>query len=133
MAAIATKEEKPEEIPASLKRAHQRGFSGKCAKIRILEVPGQDRLVQITLGDLPVFNVVRNKDWIIPVEYLGVLNDTAVETKEPVLMMYPDPATGNPFVYVPTVKNLFPYQHLGEATWDEYEKFSEDLRTKGLK
>ena len=83
--------------------------------------------IPLSLGDLPTVWVHRGIDWIIPEEYLGVLQDTAVQTFEHELLRMPD-ASGNFFREVPKILNRFQFRVLGEVPWEEYEEWRAKLR-----
>lgn len=112
-----------------------RGFkSGRAVKIRIYQNDGvhdkADPWVCLQLGTLPRVWICRGFDWIIPEDLLPVLQDTAVETFEHVPLRQPD-KDGNVWEHREIVKNRFPFQILGPATWEEYEAFREKLAHTG--
>lgn len=122
--------EEPRYAEKFVTPSNTRGFSGKAVKIKLYREDGQhdhsDPWVALSLGDLPTVWVCRGFDWIIPEELLSVLQDTAVPTFEMIARRYPD-ANGNVYDTREIIKNRFPYQVLGEATWDEYEAFRAKL------
>jgi hypothetical protein len=85
--------------------------------------------VPLSLGDLPTVWVHRGIDWIIPTEYLGVLQDTAVNTFEHRPLRVPGP-DGNFFQEVPKIINRFQFRVLGEVPWEEYEAFRATRRNE---
>lgn len=125
------KEPTVESPQGVLNRDQNRGFGGKAVKVYIYPSDGMhdhpDPWVPLSLGDLPTVWVARGIEWIIPEEYLSVLQDTAVETFEHKLLRSPGP-DGNIFEQVPKTLNRFQFQVRGEATWDEYEAFRAKLR-----
>lgn len=124
------------ESPKTINRDDKRGFMGKAVKIHIYPSDGvhdhADPWVALSLGDLPTVWVARGIDWIIPYEYLSVLQDTAVHTVEHRLLRQPK-QDGNIFEEVPKVISRFQFQVLGEVPWEEYEAFRSKLRKDVLK
>ena len=116
---------------SGLNRDQYRGFKGKAVKIHVYGSDGMhDKAspwIPLSLGDLPTVWVHRGIDWIIPEEYLGVLQDTAVQTFEHELLRMPD-ASGNFFREVPKILNRFQFRVLGEVPWSEYEDWRSKLR-----
>lgn len=112
-------------------REKYRGFMGKAVKVHIYNSDGvhdhADPWVSLSLGDLPTVWVARGIDWIIPLEYLSVLQDTAVQTVEHRALRRPK-EDGNIFEETPKVLNRFQFQVLGEVPWEEYEAFRSKLR-----
>lgn len=106
-----------------------RGFCGKCAKIKVVSNRGEVRfpmLLDLKLGDLPAIHVLVNKEVIVPIEAVGILNDTAVQIPASgVLPADSGPREDETFVRIP-------YMFLGDATWDEYEAFLASERSKPI-
>lgn len=110
----------------------KKGEKPKAVKINIFDVPGEGKWVSLQLGEKPKVHVLRGVDWIIPAEYMSVLNDSVVQTFEHIPLQMPDPETGNVFRTVPITRVRFPYQFLGEVPWDEYEDFRKKLAQDGF-
>lgn len=124
------------ESPQGEHPENLRGFSGKAVKVYIYPSDGvhdhADPWVPLSLGDLPTVWVARGIDWIIPIEYVSVLQDTAVQTIEHRLLRQPK-QDGNIFEEIPKVVNRFQFQLKGEVPWSEYEEFRTRLRRDTIK
>lgn len=103
----------------------------KAVKITVMEMPNESKWVSLKLGDKPRVHLVRGIPWIIPKEYLSVLDDAVVESFEHVARMTPDPITGNVFDKNEFRRQRCPYQLHGEVPWSEYEAFKEKLAQGG--
>lgn len=106
-----------------------RGFCGKCARIKVLSNSGETRfplLLDLKLGDLPAIHILCNREVIVPIEAVGILNDTAVDVPRSGVLPADSPQReSETFVRIP-------YQFFGEATWEEYEAFLEKERPKAI-
>lgn len=126
--------EEPLEADSENASDRYRGFCGKAVKIKVYDSDGMhdhaDKWIPVTLGDLPTVWILRGFEWVVPVEILSVLNDTAVESFEHRLMRQPD-KDGNIFETIPKIINRFQFQILGEVPWEEYEAFREKLGKYG--
>lgn len=105
----------------------------KAVKITIMEMPNESRWVSMKLGDKPRVHVIRGIPWIIPKEYLSILDDAVVESFEHIPRMTPDPITGNVFDKSEFRRMRCPYTVHGEVPWHEYEAFREKLFQYGGK
>ena len=103
----------------------------KAVKITIMEMPNESKWVSLKLGDKPRVHVVRGIPWIIPKEYLSILDDAVVESFEHIARMTPDPITGNVFDRTDFKRSRCPYQVHGEVPWYEYEAFKDKLAQSG--
>lgn len=118
---MAVQEKEPKEVKAP-SPSSRHNFVGRAHKIKIMPVPGELPYWDLTLGDLPKIRVWCNKEAIVPIEYLSVLDDTVVDSFRDVALAFPDPETGNVFKRVPHSHQRSPYQDYGEVPWSEWEK-----------
>lgn len=105
-----------------------RGFSGQCVRLKIIANGGESRFpsfLSIKLGDLPAVHIRANREVIVPVEALGVLNDTTVEIPKPGTIGPGEEREGEALVRIPL-------QVFGPASWEEYEAFLGKERAKPL-
>lgn len=105
----------------------------KAVKITIMEMPNESKWVSLKLGEKPRVHVVRGIPWIIPKEYLSILDDAVVESFEHIARMTPDPITGNVFDRTEFRRMRCPYVVHGEVPWHEYEAFKDKLAQSGGK
>lgn len=111
----------------------KKGEIPKAVKVTVLEIPGESRWIPLKLGDKPKIHVIRGIPWILPFEYLSVLDDMVVDTFEHIPLMVPDPKTGNVFERQEIRKMRAPYQIHGEVPWEEYEEWRAKLSQTGGK
>lgn len=105
----------------------------KAVKITIMEMPNESKWVSLKLGDKPRVHVVRGIPWIIPKEYLSILDDAVIESFEHIPRMTPDPVTGNVFDKSEFRRMRCPYTNHGDVPWHEYEAFIKKLAQTGGK
>lgn len=109
------------------------GEKPRAVKITVLEVQGESRWVSLQCGVKPKVNLLRGIPWIVPMEYLSVLDDASADTFIHIPLMQPDPKTGNTFERQDTRIVRCPYTLHGEVPWEEYEAFRAKLNQDGGK
>lgn len=109
------------------------GEKPKAVKLTVMEMPNESKWISLKLGDKPRVHLVRGIPWIIPKEYLSVLDDMVVDSFEHVARMTPDPITGNVFDRNEFRRSRAPYQVHSEVPWEEYEAFKDKLAQSGGK
>lgn len=112
-------------VESEPKPYHDKRYSGKCRKFLIHRVPNCSEWAFAGPGTLTPVHVQRGKVIILPEEYFECFRSAGVE----VLKCDMDfPAGGSPAYYTEYVTN-YPYQDMGEATWEEYLAWkSEDAK-----
>jgi hypothetical protein len=109
-------------------KANRRGFSGQCVKVKIIRNPNEasfDSFVKLSCGELPKVSVRPNVPVIIPIEAYNTLLDTTIEVVS-AGTVGPDEER-----QIETLVRI-PHQYLGAATWEEYEAFLAENRSKPL-
>lgn len=100
-------------------------FSGKCRKFMLHKVPNCSEWAYACPGTLNPVHVQRGKMVILPEEYFEAFRSAGVD------MLKCDmdfPSGGSPTYYTEYISN-YPYQDMGEATWEEYLEWkSEDSK-----
>jgi len=117
------------KTPKASSGKQYRGFCGQCVKIKIPSNNGEPRfpsILDVKLGDLPAVHILVNREVIVPIEALGVLNDTTVNVPAPGVLAHDSgPRQEETFVRIPV-------QFFGNATWEEYEAFLAKERSKPI-
>ena len=127
----ATETEEP-EVSEAIKRAQARGYSGKAREINVQKVQGSESTVVQTYyaGTLGPFTFRRGFNIILPeeaVEALRSANDATTVFSD---FNNQDRVTGHVPLVEMQVEPRFPFQDLGERTWEEYEAFCAEQRKK---
>lgn len=109
------------------------GEKPRAAKITVMDVPGESKWLSLKLGDKPRVTIIRGLPWIVPFEYLSVLDDMVSDTFVHVPLMVPDGRTGNVYETQEVRIVRAPYTMHGEVPWEEYEAFRKKLNQEGGK
>ena len=91
-------------------------YSGVCRRFMIHKVPSCSDWAYAAPGTLTPVHIQRGKVVVLPEEYFEAFKSAGVE------MLKCDmdfPAGGNPSYYTEYITN-YPYQDLGEVSWDDY-------------
>jgi len=124
-------EEPPQEVhqvvaAGPTKSYHDTRFSGKCRKFMIHKVPNCSEWAFAGPGTLTPIHIQRGKVVILPEEYFECFKSAGVEA----LKCDMDFLTGGNPTYYTEYQTNYPYQDMGEATWDEYMEWKAEDNKK---
>jgi hypothetical protein len=114
------------QIVAEAPRAVADGrYSGKCRRFIIHKVPNCSDWAFAGPGTLTPVHIQRGKEVVMPEEYFEAFKSAG---RECLMCDMSDPHR-DPEYYT-EYRTDYPYQDMGEATWDEYMKFKADNAKK---
>ena len=105
-------------VAESPRPVRQGGFSGKCRRFIVHKVPGQSDWAFAGPGTLTPIHIQRGLEVVLPEEYFECFKSAGRE----VLMCDMSDPFQDP-VYYKEFKTDYPYQDMGEATWEQYLEF----------
>jgi hypothetical protein len=113
----APKPEDPDvvEMPRAVRQGN---FSGECRRFVIHKVPNHSEWAYASPGTLTPIHIQRGKEVVLPEEYFECFTSNGRE----VLMCDMSDPFRDPEYYT-EFRTEYPFQDMGAATWEDYQKF----------